>query len=147
MPVPLLRQLLDQLWQERKAQSSQIETISQQIKGIAELGAVCERLQQIPGVGSLIATAMVAAVGNGSAFVKGRDFPAWLSLVPRQHSSGGESIVAGDQQARQSVSEAPEARKSYPDGIFATALKTNPERFKIDDAKISKLLSKRSQAG
>jgi transposase len=79
---PRLRQLLNQLWQEWKALSSQIETTGRQIEGIAERDAVCQRLQQIPGVGPLIATAMVAAVGNGSAFVKGRGFAAWLGLIP-----------------------------------------------------------------
>ena len=92
---PLLRQMLDQLWQEWKALSSQIEATSQQIERIAEQDAVCQRLQQIPGVGPLIATAMVAAVGNGSAFVKGRDFAAWLGLVPRQHSTGGKAKLLG----------------------------------------------------
>ena len=55
----------------------------------------CQRLQQIPRVGPLVATAMVAAVGNGSAFVKGRDFTAWLGLVPRQHSTGGKAKLLG----------------------------------------------------
>ncbi len=92
---PRLRQLLDQLWQEWKALALQIEVISRQIERIAEQDAACQRLQQIPGVGPLVATAMVAAVGNGSAFVKGRDFAAWLGLVPRQHSTGGKSKLLG----------------------------------------------------
>jgi transposase len=92
---PLMHHLLDQLWQEWKALASQIEVISRQIERIAEQDAACQRLQQIPGVGPLVATAMVAAVGNGSAFVKGRDFAAWLGLVPRQHSTGGKSKLLG----------------------------------------------------
>jgi transposase len=92
---PLLRRLLDQLRQEWKALNSQIETTSQQIERIADEDAACQRLQQIPGVGPLIATAMVAAVGNGSAFIRGRDFAAWLGLVPRQHSTGGKAKLLG----------------------------------------------------
>src|SRR6267143_4225388 len=92
---PLLRQLLDQLWQEWKVLASQIEAISGQIERIAQQDAVCQRLQQIPGVGPLVATATVAAIGNGSAFVKGRDFAAWLGLVPRQHSTGGKAKLLG----------------------------------------------------
>ena len=92
---PLLGQLLDQLWQEWKVLASQIEAISGQIERIAEQDAVCQRLQQIPGVGPLVATATVAAIGNGSAFVKGRDFAAWLGLVPRQHSTGGKAKLLG----------------------------------------------------
>jgi transposase len=47
----------------------------------------------VPGVGPLISTAMVAAIGTGDAFERGRDFAAWLGLVPRQHSTGGRSIL------------------------------------------------------
>jgi transposase len=91
---PLLRQLLDQLWQEWKTPALQIEVTSQQIARIAEQDAACQRLQQIPGVGPLVATAL-AAIGNGSAFVKGRDFAAWLGLIPRQHSTGGKAKLLG----------------------------------------------------
>ncbi len=52
-------------------------------------------LQQIPGIGPLIATAIVAAIGNGAAFHKGREFAAWMGLVPKQHSTGGKSKLLG----------------------------------------------------
>jgi transposase len=92
---PLMRRLLQQLWQEWKTLESQIEVISQQIESIAEEDAACQRLQQIPGVGPLVATALIAAIGNGSAFIKGRAFAAWLGLVPRQHSTGGKAKLLG----------------------------------------------------
>ena len=47
----------------------------------------------IPGIGPIIASAMVAAVGSGTAFAKGRDFAAWLGLVPRQMSTGDRTIL------------------------------------------------------
>ena len=47
----------------------------------------------VPGVGPLISTAMVAAIGSGEAFERGRDLAAWLGLVPRQYSTGGRSIL------------------------------------------------------
>jgi len=50
-------------------------------------------LMSVPGVGPLISTAMVAAIGSGEAFERGRDFAAWLGLVPRQYSTGGRSIL------------------------------------------------------
>ena len=46
-----------------------------------------------PGIGPLIASAMVAAIGNGTAFAKGRDFAAWLGLVPKQMSTGDRTIL------------------------------------------------------
>ena len=47
----------------------------------------------IPGIGPMISTAMVAAIGTGEAFERGRDFAAWLGLVPRQYSTGGKPIL------------------------------------------------------
>jgi len=52
-------------------------------------------LGQIPGFGPLISTAMVAAIGNGTAFRRGRDFAAWLGVVPRQYSTGGKQKLFG----------------------------------------------------
>ena len=54
-----------------------------------------QRLQTIPGIGPLTATSIVAAVGDGSQFKDGRDMSAWLGLVPRQHSSGGQQRSGG----------------------------------------------------
>src|ERR1700726_4941564 len=55
----------------------------------------CRRLAKIEGVGPLVATAVVAAVGNASEFKTGRELSAWLGLVPRQHSSGNRSQLLG----------------------------------------------------
>jgi transposase len=49
----------------------------------------------VPGVGPMTASAMVAAIGDGSAFSKGRDFAAWLGLVPKQISTGDRTILGG----------------------------------------------------
>ncbi|KZL15779.1 Transposase IS116/IS110/IS902 family protein [Pseudovibrio sp. Ad37] len=51
----------------------------------------CQLLMSIPGIGSIISTALVAAIGNGSAFERGRDLGAWLGLVPRQYSTVQET--------------------------------------------------------
>jgi len=55
----------------------------------------CRRISAVEGVGPLIATAVVAAISNGHAFENGRQFSAWLGLVPRQNSSGGKSRLLG----------------------------------------------------
>ena len=52
----------------------------------------CQRLMSVPGVGPIIASAMVASIGNGAAFSQGRDFGVWLGLVPRQNSTGGRTV-------------------------------------------------------
>jgi transposase len=47
----------------------------------------------IPGIGPIISSAVVAAIGNGTAFTRGRDFAAWLGLVPKQISTGDRTIL------------------------------------------------------
>jgi len=53
----------------------------------------CERLMTVPGIGPIISSAMVAAIGTGDVFSKGRDFGAWLGLVPKQLSTGDRTIL------------------------------------------------------
>jgi len=93
--TPRLRSLLAHLWQEWKQLNCDIERVSDEIDAIAGQDAACQRLRQIPGVGPLVATATVAAIGNGAAFHRGREFAAWLGLVPRQHSTGGKAQLLG----------------------------------------------------
>ena len=57
------------------------------------LPEACRQLMTVPGIGPIIASAMVAAIGNGAAFSKGRDFAAWLGLVPKQMSTGDRTIL------------------------------------------------------
>lgn len=90
-----MRRLLDRLWQEWKDLEAQIEELSGEINLVASQDAACQRLLDVPGVGPLVATAMVAAIGNGSAFTKGREFAAWLGLVPKQYSTGGKTRLLG----------------------------------------------------
>ena len=93
--TPRMRKLLDHLWQEWKQLNFDVDSISQEIETIADNDAACQRLRQIPGVGPLVSTATVAAIGNGAAFRKGREFAAWLGVVPRQHSTGGKAKLCG----------------------------------------------------
>jgi len=55
-----------------------------------------KRLHYIPGVGPMLATALVASVADPGTFQSGRNFSAWVGLVPKQHSSGGKDRAAGD---------------------------------------------------
>jgi transposase len=70
-----------------------IEGLSTDIKGLADQDPACERLMTVPGIGPIISSAMVAAIGNGTVFSKGRDFGAWLGLVPKQISTGDRTIL------------------------------------------------------
>lgn len=90
-----LRWLLQRLWQEWKQLDSDIETITDEIERISNQDALCRRLRQIPGFGPLVSSATVAAIGNGAAFRRGRDFAAWVGVVPRQYSTGGKQKLFG----------------------------------------------------
>ncbi len=73
-----------------------IEGLSSEIEAVARHDAGCERLMSVPGIGPIISSAMVAAIGTGDAFSKGRDFAAWLGLVPKQMSTGDRTILGQD---------------------------------------------------
>jgi transposase len=92
---PNLARLLAQLSQEWQQLEERIDCITGELAAVATADPACQRLLAIPGVGAISATAVVAAVGNGRAFSKGRDFAAWLGLVPRQHSTGGKPRLLG----------------------------------------------------
>ena len=69
---------------------SQIALLDREIAARAKADPVTQRLMTVPGVGPVIATALVALAPAANIFRRGRDFAAWLGLVPRQHSSGGK---------------------------------------------------------
>jgi transposase len=87
--------LLEDLAQDWRGLDDRVAKLSSQIEEIAREDGHCQRLTGIPGVGPLIASAMVAAVGEGTAFGRGRDFGAWLGLVPKQISTGDRTILGG----------------------------------------------------
>ena len=93
--TPRMRNLLSCLWEEWKDLEQQLHLLNLEVEQIASSDTACRRLRQIPGIGPLIATAIVAAIGNGAAFHKGREFAAWMGLVPRQHSTGGKAMLLG----------------------------------------------------
>jgi len=70
-----------------------IEGLSSEIEALARQDQGCARLMSVPGIGPLISTAIVAAIGTGDPFSKGRDFGAWLGLVPKQMSTGDRTIL------------------------------------------------------
>ena len=92
---PRLRWLLDRPWQEWKQTEIDIQTVTDEIERISNEDERCQRLRQIPGFGPLVSTATVAAIGNGAPFRRGRDFAAWVGVVPRQYSMGGKQRLFG----------------------------------------------------
>jgi transposase len=92
---PRMFRIIAQLRAEWLRLEEQLQEIDAEIGLIAKQDAACRRLLDMPGVGPLLATALVSAVGNGSAFCKGRQLSAWLGLVPKQQSTGGTPKLLG----------------------------------------------------
>jgi transposase len=89
------RVLLAQLKLELEQLAARIEQMDMVIQQEARENESCQRLTTIPGVGPVTATALIAAVGNGSAFGKGRDLSAWMGIVPGEYSTGGKQKLLG----------------------------------------------------
>jgi transposase len=87
--------LIEDLADDWRRLDARIDTLTWDITALARQDASCRRLMGIPGVGVITASAMVAAIGTGAAFAKGRDFAAWLGLVPKQISTGDRTILGG----------------------------------------------------
>jgi transposase len=128
-----------------------IETVSDEIATLSEQDEGAKHLMTVPGIGPIISTATVAAIGRGDVFSKGRDFGAWLGLVPRQMSTGGRTVLGpiskrGNRYLRMLFVQAANAVLLHPQSwekhglkswIEAAARRLN--RFKLTIALASKL--------
>jgi transposase len=90
---PRMMRVIEDLACDWHRLDERIEGLSTEIAALADQDPACERLMTVPGIGPIISSAMVAAIGNGSVFSKGRDFGAWLGLVPKQISTGDRTIL------------------------------------------------------
>src|SRR5258707_5351929 len=86
---------LDVLARQYAAVRAEIVAIEKRIHAWHRSSEESRRLEEIPGVGPIVATALVAEVGDWKAFSSGRSLAAWIGLVPRQHSTGGKERLGG----------------------------------------------------
>jgi transposase len=89
------RVLLAQLKLELEQLGGRIEQMDAVIQREARENESCQRLTTIPGVGPVTATALIGAIGNGSAFGRGRDLSAWMGIVPGEYTTGGKQKLLG----------------------------------------------------
>jgi len=89
---PRMTRIIEDLSADWRRLDERIKHITEEIEVLAHSSESCRQLMTAPGIGPLIASAMVAAIGNGAAFATGRDFAAWLGLVPKQMSTGDRTI-------------------------------------------------------
>src|SRR6266446_809155 len=90
---PRMVRLIVDLTEDWRRLDDRIATVSADIEALAEQDGPCQRLMTVPGIGPIISSAVVAAIGNGTGFRQGRDFGAWLGLVPKQESTGDRTIL------------------------------------------------------
>jgi transposase len=93
--TPILRTQIEELWSRCLEIDERLEKINDLLGKMARQNPSCQRLCEVPGVGPTIATAFVSALGDPKSFKNGRCASAWLGLVPRQHSTGGKTVLLG----------------------------------------------------
>jgi transposase len=89
------RELMSDLLAQFYNVDAKVDEYDERIKKICKENEICQRLIQIKGVRCLTATAIIASIGDASVFKNGREMAAFLGLVPKQHSSGGKSVLLG----------------------------------------------------
>lgn len=128
------RVLIDRLLEHLKALDRQVAELEAQITVWHRESEASRRLEQIPGIGPITATALVATMGEAKNFSNGRQVAAWLGLVPRQHSTGGKATLLGiskrgDSYVRTLLIHGARSmilalrRKAKPDGWLHTLVK------------------------
>ena len=90
---PRMIRIIEDLSGDWRHLDERTDHVTEEIEVLAHSTESCRQLMTVPGIGPIIASAMVAAIGNGAAFAKGRDFAAWLGLVPKQMSTGDRTIL------------------------------------------------------
>jgi hypothetical protein len=98
------RQVLQVLANQIEQIEAAVAALERQLLAWHKTNAVSQRLASIPGIGPIIATAIATTVADPSVFRSGREFAAWLGLVPRQNSTGGKTPAGRHHQTRQSLS-------------------------------------------
>jgi transposase len=91
----LSREFFSNLYEQFIEVDKQVKKYTSKLEQFCDRIEVCQRLTEVPGVGAISATAIVASVGDAKLFKNGRQLSAWLGLVPRQRSSGEKQILFG----------------------------------------------------
>ena len=89
------RQLIDRLLKQLKELDRQVRELESDIIAWHRATEVSRQVAEVPGIGPLTASAIVATITDAKSFENGRQVAAWLGLVPRQHSTGGKSVMLG----------------------------------------------------
>src|SRR5512136_64362 len=119
---PRMLRIIEDLAGDWRRLDERIENLSDEIAALARQDQGCERLMTVPGIGPIISSAIVAAIGSGDAFSKGRDFGAWLGLVPKQMSTGDRTILGSISRRGNRY-----LRKLFVQAAWVVLVKVKPE--------------------
>src|ERR1700750_1368944 len=92
---PRMVRIVAELAGDWRRLDERIETVTDEIEALAKSDDSCRRVMTVPGIGPIISSAMVAAIGNGSAFSRGRGYSVWLGVVPTQMLTGAPNTLGG----------------------------------------------------
>jgi transposase len=121
---PRMLHVIEDLTGDWRRLDERIEGLSGEIDMLARHDKGCERLMTVPGIGPIISSAIVAAIGTGDAFSKGRDFGAWLGLVPKQMSTGDRTILGSISKRGNRY-----LRKLFVQAAWVVLVKLGPEQW------------------
>jgi len=96
---PAMIRLIQDLAGDWRRLDERIDALTDEIGTLAKHDPHCQRIMSVPGVGPIISSATVAAIGTGDGFARGRDFAAWLGMVPKQISTGDRTILGSISRA------------------------------------------------
>src|SRR6516225_19383 len=122
--APGMLRVIEALAGDWRHLDARIEGLSGEIETLAHQDQHCERLTTVPGIGPIISSAMVAAIGTGEVFSKGRDFGAWLGLVPKQISTGDRTILGSISKRGNRY-----LRVLFVQAAWVTLVKVSPNRW------------------
>lgn len=91
----VFRELILQLLEHMKGLDRQVNELERQIHVWHRSNELSRKLEKVPGIGPITASALVASIGDAKSFANGRQLAAWLGLVPKQHSTGGKTNLQG----------------------------------------------------
>lgn len=131
------RFLIDRLLDQLKVLDLHVHELEVQITAWHRANPMSRKLEKVPGIGPITASALVASIGDASNFHNGRQVAAWLGLVPKQHSSGGKSLLLGISKRGDSY-----LRSLLIHG--ARAVVAHAQRKKPDDGWLNTLLQRRN---
>jgi transposase len=121
---PRMARVIEGLTGDWRRLDQRIAELSSEIEELANHDPACVRLMSVPGIGPIISSAMVAAIGTGDGFSKGRDFAAWLGLVPKQISTGDRTILGSISKRGNRY-----LRVLFVQAAWVTLVKVSPNRW------------------